>query len=77
VVSLHSTQGSGRKLTVMGNHPQLQSVAHKVETPYHDNDQKRYRNTIAGSPPSERIFIYFEKIRFTSQKHKFSQFLFF
>jgi hypothetical protein len=25
-----------------------------------------YRNTIAGSPPGERIFISFEKIRFAS-----------
>jgi hypothetical protein len=27
-----------------------------------------YRNTIAGSPPDERIFNFFEKIRFASQK---------
>jgi hypothetical protein len=31
-------------------------------------DLNMYRNTIAGSPPGERIFIYFEKIRFASQK---------
>jgi hypothetical protein len=31
-----------------------------------------YRNTIAGSPPGERIFIFFEKIRFASQKLNFS-----
>jgi hypothetical protein len=36
----------------------------------------RYRNTIAGSPPSERIFIYFQKIRFASQKLNFSIFVF-
>jgi len=35
-----------------------------------------YRNTIAGLPPSERIFIFFEKIRFASQKW-ISQFCFF
>jgi hypothetical protein len=34
-----------------------------------------YRNTIAGSP-GERIFIYFEKIRFASQKLNFSIFVF-
>jgi hypothetical protein len=31
-----------------------------------------YRNTIASSPPGERIFIFFEKIRFASQKLNFS-----
>jgi hypothetical protein len=35
-----------------------------------------YRNTIAGSPPGERIFIFFEKIRFASQKLNFSIFHF-
>ena len=31
-----------------------------------------YHNTIAGSPLGERIFHFFEKIRFTSQKLNFS-----
>ena len=35
-----------------------------------------YRNTIASSSPRERIFIYFEKIRFASQKIEFLNFLF-
>ena len=30
-----------------------------------------YRNTIASSSPGERIFNYFEKIRFASQKIEF------
>jgi hypothetical protein len=34
-----------------------------------------YRNTIAGSPPGKRIFVFFEKIRFASQKLNFSIFL--
>jgi hypothetical protein len=33
-----------------------------------------YRNTIAGLPPSEQIFIFFEKIRSASQKPNFSIF---
>ena len=33
----------------------------------------RYRDTIAGSPPGERI-IFFEKIRYASQKLNFSNF---
>ena len=33
-----------------------------------------YRNIIAGSPPGEQISIYFENIRFASQKLKFSIF---
>jgi hypothetical protein len=37
-------------------------------------DIVEYRNTIAGSPPGERIFIVFEKIRFASQKLNFSIF---
>jgi hypothetical protein len=32
-----------------------------------------YRNTIAGSPPGERIFIFLEKIRFAFQKLNFSK----
>jgi hypothetical protein len=32
-----------------------------------------YRNTIAGSPPGEQIFIYLKKIRFASQKLNFSK----
>ena len=35
-----------------------------------------YHNTIAGSSPSERIFIYFEQIRFASQKIEFLNFCF-
>ena len=35
-----------------------------------------YRNTIAGSSPSEWIIIIFEKIRFTSQKTEFLNFVF-
>jgi hypothetical protein len=35
-----------------------------------------YRNTIAGSPPGKRIFMYFEKKRFASQKLNFSIFVF-
>jgi hypothetical protein len=35
--------------------------------------RRDYCNTIAGSPPGERIFIYFEKIRFTSQNLNFSK----
>ena len=35
-----------------------------------------YRNTIAGSPPSERIFIYLGKTRFASQKTEFLNFCF-
>ena len=35
-----------------------------------------YRKTVAGSSHGERIFIYFEKIRFTSQKTKFLKFHF-
>ena len=38
-------------------------------------DLQRYRNTIAGSSPGKRIFIYFEKTRFASQKTKFLNFL--
>ena len=33
-----------------------------------------YRNTIAGSSPGERIFIYFEKIKLASQKIEFLNF---
>ena len=35
-----------------------------------------YRNTIAGLSSGEQIFIYFEKIRFTSQKIEFLNFCF-
>ena len=35
-----------------------------------------YRNTIAGSSPWKRIFIFFEKIRFASQKTEFLNFCF-
>ena len=35
-----------------------------------------YRNTIAGSSPGERIFIYFGKIRFASLKTEFLNFVF-
>ena len=35
-----------------------------------------YRNIIAGSPPGKRIYIFFEKIRFASQKLNFSIFVF-
>ena len=35
-----------------------------------------YRNTIEGLSSGERIFIYFEKIRFTSQKTIFLNFCF-
>ena len=35
-----------------------------------------YRNSIAGSPHGEQIFIYFEKIRFASQKLNFLIFVF-
>jgi hypothetical protein len=37
--------------------------------------QQNHRNTIAGSPPGKRIFIYFEKKRFASQKLNFSIFV--
>ena len=48
-----------------------------LETRARDHDQNfMYRNTIAGSSPGERIFIYFEKIRFASQKTKFLNFVF-
>jgi hypothetical protein len=45
---------------------------------YHWNHEPSslYRNTIAGLPPGERIFIFFEKIRFASQKQNFSNFSF-
>ena len=36
-----------------------------------------YRNTIVGSSPGERIFIYFDEIRFASQKIEFLNFCFF
>jgi len=35
-----------------------------------------YRYTIASSPPEERIFFFFEKLRFASQKLNFSIFVF-
>ena len=35
-----------------------------------------YRNTIAGSSPSERIFIFFETIRFAFQEIEFLNFYF-
>ena len=38
--------------------------------------QQNHRNTIAGSPLGKRIFIYFEKKRFASQKLNFSIFFF-
>ena len=38
------------------------------------HSQFEYRNTIAGSSPAERILIYFEKIRFASQKIEFLNF---
>jgi hypothetical protein len=44
--------------------------------PFHNYSLEVYRNTIAGSSHDERIFIYFEKIRFVSQKHNFSIFVF-
>jgi hypothetical protein len=37
---------------------------------------EQYRNTTAVLPPGERIFILFEKIRFTSQKLNFLIFVF-
>jgi hypothetical protein len=37
--------------------------------------EKDYRNTIAGSPLGERIFIFFGKMRFASQKLNFFSFL--
>jgi hypothetical protein len=36
---------------------------------------KTYCNTIAGSPPGERRFFFFGKIRFASQKLNFSIFV--
>ena len=35
-----------------------------------------YRKTIAGSPPHERIYFFFEKIKFASQKLNLSIFVF-
>ena len=37
---------------------------------------REYRNTIAGSSPGERIIIFFDKIRFASQKTEFLNFRF-
>ena len=45
-------------------------------TSYGPSFQNLYRNTIVGSSLGERIFIYFEKIRFASQKTKFLNFCF-
>ena len=41
-----------------------------------DPHMSNYGNTIAGSPLDKRIFIYFEKIRFASQKLNFLIFIF-
>jgi hypothetical protein len=46
---------------VVGNHSPKARTANRLL-------EGAYRNTIAGSPPGERIFIYFEKIRFASQE---------
>ena len=49
---------------------------YKINGPRIATKTTKYRNAIACSSPGERIFIYFEKIRFFSQRTEFLNFFF-